>query len=54
MYFDENEVSNSAVTYRTGMAIFGVNGFLLLGLGLFPGWLLSLCETLIESSVRTF
>jgi NADH-quinone oxidoreductase subunit N len=54
MYFDANEVSNSAVTYRTGMAIFGVNGFLLLGLGLFPGWLLSLCETLIESSVRTF
>jgi len=54
MYFDANEVPNSTVTYRTGMAIFGVNGFLLLGLGLFPGWLLSLCETLIESSVRTF
>jgi len=54
MYFDASEVSDSAVTYRTGMAIFGVNGLLLLGLGLFPGWLLSLCEALIESSVRTF
>mgnify|MGYP005666746769 FL=1 len=54
MYFGANEQSDNVVTYRTGLTIFGVNGLLLLGLGLFPGWLLSLCESLIASSVRTF
>ena len=54
MYFDATEPLDNAVTYRTGLAIFGVNGLLLLGLGLFPGWLLALCQSLIESSVRTF
>ncbi len=54
MYFGANEQSDNVVTYRTGLIIFGVNGLLLLGLGLFPGWLLSLCESLIASSVRTF
>jgi NADH-quinone oxidoreductase subunit N len=54
MFFDANESSINTVKYSAGMAVFAVNGLLLLGLGLFPGWLLSLCESLIESSVRTF
>ena len=54
MYFDASESAINTVKYSVGMAVFAVNGLLLLGLGLFPGWLLSLCESLIVSSVRTF
>jgi NADH-quinone oxidoreductase subunit N len=54
MYFDSNESSTTRIRYRAGLVVFSINGLMLLGMGLFPGWLLSLCQSLIQDSVRVF
>ncbi|MDA9295651.1 NADH-quinone oxidoreductase subunit NuoN [Burkholderiales bacterium] len=54
MYFDSNESSTTKIRYRAGLVVFSINGLMLLGMGLFPGWLLLLCQSLIQDSVRVF
>lgn len=54
MYFDSNESSTTRIRYRAGLVVFSINGLMLLGMGLFPGWLLLLCQSLIQDSVRVF
>ena len=54
MYFDSNESSTNKIRYRAGLVVFSINGLMLLGMGLFPGWLLLLCQSLIQDSVRVF
>ena len=51
MFFDPPKVGHS-VTKNYALSVYSVNGLLLLGLGLAPGWCLSFCKKLIDASVR--